>query len=277
LKTAFKILPANESTSLQNLFLEIGYEGISFVITSKSPFEVQGILIFNFDKNLTAKEIEEEINKITSSEPVLMQEYDTITINYNFPESALVPDKYFKGPETGPILSRMFGNVAGVNDFKEAIKTHSMWNVYRVDKRITETINRIYPGAVYYHSTSIQLQTLSHEVTCLHCFVYHNRIKVTLVMDNIIQLVQQFVYNTPADVAYHLLNACAQHDIPVEEVDCRLCGMIDEKSNLYNELYKYFLYINFQKLTPDIAVTGDILQYPPHFFSQLILSAKCVS
>lgn len=276
MKSAFKILTQNESLSPQNLFVEIGYEGISFVITSKSPFAVQGILIFNFARDMAPKEIAEEVNKITSEEQVLMKEYETININYNFTESSLVPDKYFREEDAPLILTRLFGDSPS-EVFIDEIPDKLIRNIYRIDKKLIQTFNRIYPGSNYYHSTSIQLKTLSPEVSCLHCFVSHNRVKVILVKDNVIQLVQQFIYNTPADVAYHLLNTCAQHDLLPEDVDCRLCGMIDEKSNLYNELYKYFLYTSFQKLTPDIAVTEEILQYPPHFFSQLIFSAKCVS
>jgi len=275
LKTAFKIVP-EKTAGPQHLFIEIGYEGISFVIYA-TPFEVVGVLVFNFEKDLRLPQIAKEVQQIFSSEPQLSGSFESVRINYNFTESTLIPKTYLTENNTGPILSQLNGEMNGAEIFRDELETPDAYNIYRLDKTILNQFREIYPTANHFHATTTHLKTLTPEVTCLHCIVYHNRIKVILVKDNILQLVQHFMYSTPSDVAYHLLNTCNNHDIPVQETDCRLCGMIDEHSNLYNELYKYFLYLSFQKLNPEIAVPQDILQYPPHFFSQLILSAKCGS
>lgn len=91
-----------------------------------------------------------------------------------------------------------------------------------------------------------------------------------------LQAIQNFTYNTPEDIVFHLLNVCKAFD--VEAGTARLClsGMVDKKSNLYAAIYKYFLHIEFDNLPANFTVAEELKSVPPHFFSHLFYQAICV-
>ena len=101
--------------------------------------------------------------------------------------------------------------------------------------------------------------------------------KVVLFKGGEVQMVQIFEYTTPTDAAYQLLNICNQYDLSPKEIPLTVSGFIDKKSNLFDELYRYFLNIDLDKPDNGVAIATHISQYPVHFFSHLILLVKCVS
>jgi hypothetical protein len=131
--------------------------------------------------------------------------------------------------------------------------------------------------ATVHHATSLQLEKFHADDEFLHCIFFHNSIKVFMFKGAALQIVQQFSYNLPVDAAYHLLNCCEQYNFKPTEARLILSGMIDEKSKLYTELYRYFLNIEFEKPDNRIGLHDRIKFYPPHFFSHLTGLALCVS
>ncbi|MEO6537173.1 MAG: hypothetical protein ABIT07_05460, partial [Ferruginibacter sp.] len=82
MKAAFKIIPKEELNTQNHLLLEVGWEGISFILFSKTPFTIKGLSIYNFEKNLFPAELATELNNILVDEPSLLQLSDGCTICY---------------------------------------------------------------------------------------------------------------------------------------------------------------------------------------------------
>ena len=85
-------------------------------------------------------------------------------------------------------------------------------------------------------------------------------------------LAQTFEYVTPADVLYYLLKICQQFSLSQQELQLQLSGLIDKQSSMYNELYQYFINIEFRD-----ANWKMINDYPAHFFTSLNDLARCES
>ena len=152
-----------------------------------------------------------------------------------------------------------------------------IYNHYRIPKEIAAVFTERFPKAVFFHSTSLQLEQLNQETDLLYCIIYHNSLKTILYKEGKLQIVQQFNYTIPEDVAYHLLNICEQFAVKPSEIPLRLSGMIDEHSKLYIELYNYFLNIHFENVADGIYTTDEMKTLPAHFFSHLTSLALCVS
>ena len=95
MKAAFKIIPEEEQSNDNHLLIEAGAESISFLLYSKSPIKINGLYLYNLDKNLLAAEIAAEINDGINNEPLLQQSFTSSTVCYNFKESLLQPQQYF--------------------------------------------------------------------------------------------------------------------------------------------------------------------------------------
>ncbi len=275
MKTAFKILPEAGGQQPAHLLIEAGWEGISFVYYSKDPFQVRGLYIYHFKKNITALEIADELTAFFKEEN--LPAYTRCHICYNFKESTLVPSAMYKENMQEKMLEVIYNTSIQASCYAEKIEDSAMHNVYRVDNNIHTALLQQYPSAQTHHSSSLMLQTLKQKGNSLYCTVYQNSIKVFIFKDNLVQLVQFFEYTTPADVAYQLLNICQQHQMNTQELTLMLSGFIDKKSNLFDELFRYFLNIELMEQDEAITTAQAVSQYPAHFFSHLILLVKCVS
>ena len=86
-------------------------------------------------------------------------------------------------------------------------------------------------------------------------------------------LVQTFSFQTPLDVVYVLLKISAEMDLNQEETPVILSGFIEKKSDIYKELYNYFIDLRFLTL-PAHSLPEN--QHPSHFFASLYNLATCV-
>ena len=97
-----------------------------------------------------------------------------------------------------------------------------------------------------------------------------------LLKEGKLQAIQTYPYKSPEDVAYYLLHLCESFEVVVNDTTVHLNGMISEDSNLYNEISKYFLNIQFESLPAGITYPEAMNEYPAHYFSHLFAIAPCV-
>ena len=277
MKAAFNILPVKTENEPLHLLVEAGSYGISFIWFTKAPADIKGLAVYNFVHSVSPDEIAEEINNVLRSQPVFSELNASVTICYDFKESLLVPGEYHKEETDKAMLGLLYDSDNSSDTKTDTVRDINIFNAYAVDKRIAAVLTGKFPGAAIYHSTSLHLEKMKPSGQYLHCIIFHNTLKVFLFKEGALQLVQQFTYDKPVDVTYHLLNCCGQYDLKATDVSLQLSGMIDAHSILYNELYKYFLNISFQQQDRSITVHDRIKFYPEHFFSHLIALASCVS
>lgn len=275
MKTAFKILPEEVLENNCHLLIEVGWEGISFLYYSKNPFKIEGLLIYQFEKNITAIDLANELSVFFEEEN--LPSYLTANICYNFKEYSLIPTLLYKADLQEEILNSIHAVNNNSAVFAEKLSNPELTLSYRVDHNILEVLNMQFPSAINNHTLVLQMPMFYKNADFFYCIVYQNSIKVVLFINHTLQITRFFDYNTPADVAYHLLNVCKQHHKSPKEITLTLAGFIDKKSNLYDDLYRYFLNIELQELSEDVTTTNAVAQYPDHFFSHLIQMGKCVS
>lgn len=276
LKTAFKILPSDDEELSMHLLAEVGNEGVSFLFYTREPHRAEGLLAYQFDANISPRQLSEELSEIVENEPSLRQSFSSVNIIYNIREATLVPRTYHNPMVKEETLSLLFGNQKEASLFDEHVRGKDIVNVYRVSKILVDTLRELFPFSVSYHSNTLLIPKLTENDNQLNCTVYQEFIKVILSKNGTIQLAQYLNYSTTTDVVYHLLNVCAQHEIPADSVSLSLSGMIDEKSALYKDLYNYFLQINFSSLPEGISSADGFDEHPQHFFQHLILLSACV-
>ena len=111
----------------------------------------------------------------------------------------------------------------------------------------------------------------------LYCHVFYDNISIMLRKNDQWQIFQQFPYQTPEDISYHLIHLCNQHGMGVADTPLLLSGMITRESNLYQQLYNFFLHIDFMPLPADAKVEDHLNELPTHFITPLTYLASCVS
>lgn len=276
MKAAFNILPPAGENEHLHLLIEVGYYGISFSWFSRDPYQLRGLVVYHFNHVSSAAEVATAVETILWDNPVFNISQDAVTICYDFTESLLIPQAYAQEDTGMAMLDLVYGSGTGSTSNTDAIQKLDIVNVYAVDKKVEELLTGRFPGAKTFHSTSLQLEKFDPPATGIYCIIHNHSIKLFLYKDGALQVVQQFRYQKPVDVAYHMLNCCSQYDLDPSLITVRLSGMIDVHSGLYNELLKYFLNIGFEEPATGILLHERVQFYPAHFFSHLTVLMSCV-
>jgi hypothetical protein len=275
LKIAFKIPPTTNSFLDSNLLLELNNNEMSFIIYSTKTIEVQGFFKYEFEKNIIDDHYANELKNIIANQSLLKENFNTVKIYYNFSKSTLVPTHFFVQSENANVLSLMFGEDKGNYSFDDKASQNEIKVVYRVPIVIHDLCKSTFSNALFYHSTSLQIQKNKFTEDTVECMVYTNYVKVILYKNSDVAIVQYFEYAIAGDVVYHLLNICERFNISASNVHLIISGLVDEQSALYVEMYKYFLNVSFAQLPIHVAVAENLTELPLHFYTNLTALALC--
>jgi len=204
-----------------------------------------------------------------------------IFLVYNYPESNLVPEKFYSAGVTRPVTDLIYGDLSTDLLFDEKIPWFEFHNVYRVPAQIHFLMQEKFPRARYWHFYSLQLKchkmfTAKEEAAFVKVFFYPDKMILLASKSGQLQLIQHFTYQNSKDVLYYLLHCCHELNLDRQELILELSGMIDIKSALYDDLELYFLNIRFDQLEDSIKHTDELLEFPIHFFSSLLKMTICV-
>lgn len=276
MRIAFKIPPHTHDYTNLHLLAEVGKDEISFLIFSKSPFELKGFYTYSFNKHISDRECANFIKEIVNKEQVLQNKFTGVNVFYNRKECSTVPAEYFSEGNKHTFCNLLFGEDETSFCFHENAKKSDIKVVYRVPAKVHDMLREMFPSNIFAHSLSVEVSGHTHTGNVLACTVYHNTVKMILYKEDKLQAVQYAEYTVPADVCYHLLNLCERADIELSSVQLMLSGMVDEHSNLYKEIYRYFLQVAFLPLATGTTVADKLAEHPSHFYSHLSVLAQCV-
>jgi hypothetical protein len=274
MNTTFKI-PYKNTDAPNNVIIEIGSCNVSIFCYSTFPFTATGFYYYTTTDNDTTATIANELKVILADENLTANLVDKVHIFYNNAESTLVPTAYFKQTEVNNIAALMFGNKVNSINFHETLDAQKIENVYAVSSEIKMVMESIFPTAKAMHSLSKVIQNTNG--TKLFTTVYDKEIRLVLFKENKLMLATYFDYTTPEDVCYHMLNVCERYTVNPMEVEVIVNGMIDTNSNLYKEIYKFFMHLSIENLPEKVQLVEGFDEIEAHYFSPLVKLAKCVS
>jgi hypothetical protein len=273
--------PAAEDPVQCRLLIEVGASSLTYVLLNVRGMRPAAIRVFQWNPEKTGP-CDEMVRDIIDQEPLLSQfPANEVFLIYNFPESNLVPEKYFSDDCARPVTNLIYGDLSNDLVLDEKIPWFEFHNVYRVPRQLHYLMQEKFPNARYWHFYSLQLKcykmfTAKEELSFLKAYFYPDQLQVMICKRGQLQLIQHFPYHDSKDVLFSLLNCCHQLNMSREEVVLELSGMIEKKSALYEALEQYFLNIRFDSMEDSIRTTDEMLQYPKYFFSSLLKMAICV-
>ncbi|MFZ1530118.1 MAG: DUF3822 family protein [Ferruginibacter sp.] len=274
MKTAFFILPEGEK---QHVLLEAGTDGFACIFFTRDPFCINGASVYDFSNDVSPLSLQGNFEKIMNDNRKFFENALSVSVMLNVKETILVPREYFNESSAEEMLGLVFGEDKNTSVFKDELNGLGAVNIYRTHHKLAGMLSRQFTAAPTRHSTTVQLNCFTANDNTLHCIVYPHKLKIILFKNGKFQLAQYFSYGTPDDAVYHLLGVCGHHGIPAPVVSLQLYGLIDEKSNLYGEIYKYFAHVQFAAVPAGTQLSQEIIQYPPQFFSHLVIAATCGS
>ncbi|MBS1774603.1 MAG: DUF3822 family protein [Chitinophagaceae bacterium] len=276
MKPAFNISPSPGDQEGKNLLIEVGNYGVSFSWYRNNPNFLEGILVFNFDKFLTPSEWIGALNSMYRNYPVLGMPHHSIRVCINFPEFMLIPGEYYNPVNARELFSRTFQSGPEFEIITDVLKEEKIFMVYGVRKELYDFFQFHYPNWVMLHASVNEIRSWGKE-NSITCIIYHNAIKIIACRDGSFQYCGIFSFTKPVDVVYFLLKVCETYQLDPETIPLKLCGMVDEYSILYNEVYKYFGIVSFISENENFEMQERIRFYPNHFFCHHTIQISCAS
>ncbi len=253
------------------LFIEAGPMGISYVIMNTGNY-FQAVVTYTFPDKMNDAQLKE----ILQNDRLLQQHYLKTHIFWSYPENILVPPELLNEDSNVKMLNLVYGD-SGTGIIKsDFLYKHNLHNIYRTPETVLESFETKFPYAAHSHQYSLLVNRKMKAEDELFVVFYTNSLTMMLGKKGRLQLIQNFEYSNPDDTAYHLLNTCKSFDVMPNQVKLHISGLIDERSSLYEAIYKYFLHVEFDKPNSDLSFAEGIKNYPLHFFSHLFYQASCV-
>ena len=272
--SSFQIQPLSIDSANASLYIEISSHGLSYVIISNGL--VLALNIYNFNDSPSDQQTADYIQQIIAKHPFLQQKFASVHIIYSYAASVLLPQEFFDSTDHKAMLELVYGNCGEQIIKSDFMQQYSIHNIYCIPSVIHEVMNRNFAAAKHKHHFSCMPDLLSGLDTNLYCIFGHGQMKAMIKKSGKLQAMQLFEFKTPQDAAYHLLNLCQSFEVDVKNCALLLSGMVTENSALYNELYKYFLQIQFVPLSDSLQYPNEMDNYPSHYFSHLFSITACV-
>jgi|EndMetStandDraft_4_1072995.scaffolds.fasta_scaffold117782_2 hypothetical protein len=282
LKANFDIVPEmRDSDELRNsqLLIEVGDKMFSYVIYHKEQRRFLGLRQYNLDYT-PGKTMLENLLEIITNDDLLQIPFKEAFIIYNYTDSNFLPEKVFHIELNQPVTEIIYGNAKKGLLLSEKVIGFKMYNIYRVPREIHALLQRKFASGNYWHYYTLllndgQMQTSSNEQV-IKMVMRADQFLVAVFNGDKIQLVQSYTYQTPDDVSYYLLAICNRFKISQEKVTLIVSGLLDEQSRLYQELLKYFLQVQWDRLPDTVKLDEPFAAFPDHYFSPLLKMALCV-
>lgn len=277
LQKVVSILPEPDDAGALDLIVEAGSYGLSCLWYRHDEKRVEGILV-SYGNGLTSGEqLARDIRRIFESEPVLNEGYRSVSVFHNFPETLIFPDRFFSEGNTTSSMKLFYGEPEAVRERQGIINGKEMTTAYRVPEPVDAFFNSYLFNYQPSHSFQALLTSPATKETCICCTLYPGCFRVLVYKEGKLQLAAIHDYFAPEDVAYVLLNICLQHEVKPADMPLVIDGMIEENSNLFLELSKYFQQVGFAETPSGIHLNRSIQEYPSHYFHHLIELATCAS
>lgn len=241
-----------KSHSIKELSIQIRLSGLSFCILNRSNSKVEYLKRFDFKSKLTPEAVLIKLQDVISNEPLLSQTFDSVLALFQNELSNLVPEEFFEEQNAADYLK--FSSKIIKTDFisHDKIEVNNSINVFVPYVNINNYLFDIYGEFEYKHASTILLEQIlrtkeASGVDKMYINVEPFQFELVVVKNGKFQLYNTFDYFTKEDFIYFILFTIEQLKLNPESVIIKLTGKIIKDDALYQLLYTYIRYVEFDE------------------------------
>ena len=251
------------------LLMEIGEDYSCFAKGNAAAKNLQELRYYSFKRFAF-----EALNDIWAAAKENGAAYEKVVVCSALPQALLVPDKFYEEAAASDLLQAVYPVQQNII-MHDAVNMWKLYNVYAVPSQLHQINAQHYANIEYIHAYSAALRTYNSVTADHQLFVQFavSTFRVKVKKEQKLVLMQTFSFQSPLDVVYVLLKICTEMGLQQEETPVTLSGLIDADSDMYKELYHYFLHLRFASFADHFTLQTS---YPSHFFASLYNLAACV-
>ena len=258
-----------ELINLKKLSIQISLSGLSFCILNSTNSEVEYLKRFDFKSKLTPEAVLKELQGVFLDEPLLSQTFESVLVLFQNELSNFVPEEFFEEQNAADYLK--FSSKIIKTDFisHDKIEANDSINVFVPYININNYLFEVYGEFEYKHASTIFLeQILKEEVDSTDDKIYINvepfHFEMVVVKKGQFHLYNTFEYYTKEDFIYFILFSIEQLKLDTETVIVKLTGNIVKDDELYQMLYTYIRYVEFDGPSKNFTYNKTDEPHPKH-------------
>jgi hypothetical protein len=275
---SFSIYSSNDEDVVQGngqLVIEIARSYIACILTKENKRSITCYEFFAFNED-EAHNFPELYNAVLSQSSLLNTSVAATSVFINDEFCIPVPIFKFNKEIAADYLDLVFGeDPFSITHFEHLPVEPGIINVYRINEDRYRFLDSTLQKVSFHHTYSNIIKRLSTIASgfpseFINIQFYNTTMIVAVLKEGNLQLIQTFVYETPEDVLYYLLNITQQFQLFSDDLTLRISGMIDLDFKLYRELITYFKKViveNVNKSNLQLNITDHPLHYFAPFFN----------
>lgn len=265
------------------LSIQLSLNGFSFVIFDKEANKFLGLGSFSTRGINTIDDYTAAFENFTRENEwlQLLLGSNRISLLYESEKSTLVPSSLFLNEEKKSIAQFNFQVPEGHEVLSDDLKNTDASIIYHLPKQLKALFDQIFPkyNLVSHAGVLIEILLLlyKNQPTQKRMVVHvrHSDIDIVITEGKKLLFFNSFRYTTKEDFLYYIIFVIEQLNLNPEEIDLKLCGLLDKKSDIFEFSYKYVRNIQFLKLSDSFSYSYLFSDIPEHVHFNLINSSLC--
>ena len=250
-------------------FIEIGELHVACWTLSVDYGAWNAFELFRFTDSPDKKSFEAIFAEVKLVSALIGRSYAATQVIWESPDALCMPGRYFTEELLDEYTETIIGATGGTESRYADSEDKKL--LYVVSSSRLQVVQQHFPGAEQFHKQQLflkndQNKNDEHKNDRAHLLFYEGHFLLAAYRDDQLQLMRSFVYETPEDVVYHLLNIVSLGAFNLQKTIFSIAGLIDLDSSLYAELYKYIPVLQVERADDRMFNNEAFSEYPSHYF-----------
>ncbi len=260
--------PFNKDT----LIIEVGNFHVVCLVKSEKNKSITAFEFFKIE--VDNNDWSEIFYELRTNSDLMDKSYNNTLVFYHFEQSVLIPAYKFNASVTEAYLNLIHGEAENslVKTEMIVLGGEKIYNAFRISKSLQESVNRnflslsehhIYSGILNYtFSDSVDKST---DVLLVN--FYYKHLVITAVINNQLQIIQSYSFETAEDVLYHLLNIAEKFKMAIDHCNLTVSGILDTNDLVFKNIQQYFRNVHLNTIDFENSSLEKFSAYPSHYFT----------
>ena len=199
----------------------------------------------------------------------------TVQVCFDAPQQSMMPIALYDRIKLDALHKAAFPFNPSTFLVHESFSSWQFYLGYAVPTTLFRKLENRFPAMKYRHTIKLLLNNYAGTDVAGALYIQVGISQLTLVLCRSGRLLfsGSFAYQTEMDALFYLLRLADSHNLPTEDLEVYLSGLIDPSSRLFLELSNYFL--NLSAIPSSILFDSDLPS--TNYFTLLSNNSLCVS
>jgi hypothetical protein len=253
-----------------SLMMEIGSRRLSWCL-----------LDVEMNKFIGVGSVPESYIKAIGSLPWITHPFHSRRIIFSNGRTTLIPATLFLEEEKENYLTFNLEKEKDDIVLFDRMESLGIINVYAMPEQVNSDLSRIFPGSKQCHVSSVLIGCLYVNYKNImgsgrmFLNVRDEEFDLVIFSGKQLKYANSFPFRVPEDIAYYLIFVMEQMNLNPEEIPLMLLGTTDNKSRIYEMLFRYVRTVEFARRNETYAYSYVMDDLPGNWYYTLFNSGQC--